>query len=96
MSRPAVKLSVLCRSNMESLLAKIILAETSTLGIRVQTLNRYEAEREVVAVETSFGAARVKVKKEADVIVSVSPEFEDCKEIAQRVNYISARGVQKG
>ena len=27
----------------------------------------------------------VKVKKEADVIVSVSPEFEDCKEIAQRV-----------
>ena len=85
-SRPAVKLSVLCRPNMESLLAKIILEETSTLGIRVQTLNRYEAEREVVAVETSFGAARVKVKKEADVIVSVSPEFEDCKEIAQRVD----------
>jgi uncharacterized protein (DUF111 family) len=49
-------------------------------------MNRYEAEREVIVVETSFGAARVKVKKEAGVIVSVSPEFEDCKEIAQRVD----------
>ena len=83
-NRPAVTLSVLCRPNMESALVKTILEETSTLGVRVQTLNRYEAEREIVSVDTALGAARVKVKKEAGVVVGVSPEYDDCKEIAQR------------
>ncbi len=83
-NRPAVTLSVLCRPNMESALVKTIMEETSTLGVRVQTLNRYEAEREIVSVDTPFGSVRVKLKKEADVIIGVSPEYEDCKEIAQR------------
>ena len=83
-NRPAVTLSVLARPHMESALVKAIMEETSTLGVRVRTLNRYEAEREVVAVDTSLGQARVKVKRLAGSIASLSPEFEDCKEIAQR------------
>ena len=83
-NRPAVTLSVLCRPAMESALVNTILRETSTLGVRVQTLNRYEADREIVSVDTSLGAARVKIKKESNAIVSVSPEYEDCREIAQR------------
>ena len=47
-------------------------------------MKRYEAEREVVSVDTSLGQARVKVKKTEGKIVGLSPEFEDCKEIAQR------------
>ena len=83
-NRPAVTLSVLCRPAMESTLVKAIIDETSTLGVRVQTLNRYEADREIVSVDTSLGGARVKVKKDGDAVLSVSPEYEDCKEIAQR------------
>jgi hypothetical protein len=83
-NRPAVTLSVLCRPPQESALVRVILEESSTLGVRVHPLKRYEAEREVVSIDTSLGQARVKVKKIEAKIVGLSPEFEDCKEIAQR------------
>ena len=83
-NRPAVTLSVLCRPAMESALARTILRETSTLGVRVQAMSRYEAEREIVSVNTSFGLVRVKLKKDGGAILSVSPEYDDCREIAHR------------
>jgi uncharacterized protein (TIGR00299 family) protein len=83
-NRPAVTLSVLCRPPMASALTKVVLKESTTLGVRVHPLTRYEAGREVVSVDTSLGTVRVKVKKMEARIVGVSPEFEDCKEIAQR------------
>lgn len=83
-NRPAVTLSVICRLGMESTLAGAILEETSTLGVRVQTLGRYEAEREVIAVETTLGHVGVKVKRVDGRIAGLSPEFEDCREIALR------------
>ena len=81
-NRPAVTLSVICRPGMESALAGAILEETSTLGVRVHSLRRYEADREVVAVNTSLGQARVKVKRMDGRLAGLSPEFEDCREIA--------------
>jgi len=83
-NRPAVALSVICRPSLESALIKVIMAESSTLGVRVHSLKRHEAEREVITVDTSLGQARVKVKKLEGKITSLSPEFEDCKEIAER------------
>ncbi|MBF8267082.1 MAG: hypothetical protein HW388_590 [Dehalococcoidia bacterium] len=83
-NRPAVTLSALCRPALESSLIKVILEESSTLGVRVHPLKRYEAEREVVVVDTSLGKARVKVKRVEGRTLGLSAEFEDCKEIAQR------------
>jgi uncharacterized protein (DUF111 family) len=83
-NRPAIALSVICRPFLESALIKVIMTETSTLGVRVHSLKRHEAEREVITLDTSLGQARVKVKKLEGKITSLSPEFEDCKEIAER------------
>ena len=83
-NRPAVTLSVICRPGTESALASVILEETSTLGVRVHSLRRYEAEREVVSVSTVLGRAGVKVKRVDGRIAGLSPEFEDCREIALR------------
>ena len=83
-NRPAVALSVICRPPLESALTKMIFEESSTLGVRVHSLRRYEAERNVLTMETSLGQVRVKVKKIEGRVVSLSPEFEDCKEIAER------------
>jgi hypothetical protein len=83
-NRPAVALSVICRPSLEPTLIKVILEESSTLGVRVHPLKRHEAEREVVSVHTSLGRTRVKVKKVEGKIVSISPEFEDCKGAAER------------
>jgi len=79
--RPGVLLSVLAaRSVMEPLL-RIVFSETSTLGVRIQPLERRKVKREVRTVKTSWGDVRAKV-----VLVNgaerITPEYEECKRIA--------------
>ena len=62
-NRPGTMISALASSHMESALARMMLRETSTLGVRVRPVARYEADREVVSVETSLGPMAVKVKR---------------------------------
>ena len=80
--RPAVMLSVLAPAPKEPELTGIIMRETTTLGIRVRRVERRVAERESMTVETSLGQVRVKVKKYNGDVLSVSPEYDDCKKIA--------------
>ncbi|MFA5400794.1 MAG: nickel pincer cofactor biosynthesis protein LarC [Dehalococcoidia bacterium] len=81
-NRPAVMLSVLCPADAESKLAETIMRETSTLGIRVRPVNRHIAGRDIVEFESSYGKVRVKVKRFDDEIVSIAPEYDECKKIA--------------
>ena len=81
--RPAVMLSVLVGRELVDNAAELILKETSTLGIRRRPVRRYEAEREVVQVDTDFGKVAVKLKKLGGRVVQVSPEYEECRAIAR-------------
>ena len=81
--RTGVMLSALVEPGIEPQAVDLVLRETTTLGVRVTPVHRYEAERESVAVETSIGAASVKVKRLGGRGVSLSPEFEDCRRIAR-------------
>ena len=83
--RPGVTLSVLCRPNLESDLVNIILSESTTLGVRVNQVYRHEMEREIVQITTSIGKVSVKLKKMRDNTTGISPEYEDCKELADRL-----------
>jgi uncharacterized protein (TIGR00299 family) protein len=83
-NRPAVMLSVLCREALETDLVRIILRETSTLGVRVRDVGRYEAEREVFEFESSLGKAAVKVKRLPGEPPRIAPEYEVCRELARR------------
>ena len=82
-NRPAVALSVICKSDISDFMAKLVLKNSSTLGVRFQLLNRYEAKREIIGVDTFIGEARVKLKYVDGQISGVSPEFEDCRVIAE-------------
>ena len=81
-NRPATMLSALVPLELESRAARLILRETSTLGVRVRPVPRYEAEREMVTVTTTFGEVSVKVKVIDGTNVAVAPEYEDCRQIA--------------
>ena len=61
---------------------ELILRETTTLGVRVRPIVRYEADREFRTLETSLGRASIKVKIVGGEPVSVSPEYEDCRRLA--------------
>jgi uncharacterized protein (TIGR00299 family) protein len=83
-NRPAVMLSVLSQEALESQVAGILLRETSTLGVRVRDVGRYEAEREVFEFESSLGPAAVKVKRLSGEPPRLAPEYEVCKALAQK------------
>lgn len=81
-NRPAVMLSVIVSADMESDAVALIMRETSTLGVRVRPLERIEAGREVMRIDTSLGSAAVKLKRINDAVVSAAPEYEDARRIA--------------
>lgn len=81
--RSAVVLSVICSEANEERVARLILRETSTLGVRVRPVHRWEAEREMFEFESSLGPAAVKVKRLPGERPQISPEFEACRRIAE-------------
>jgi pyridinium-3,5-bisthiocarboxylic acid mononucleotide nickel chelatase len=60
-----------------------LLRHSTTLGVRMTTVQRVLAQRRIVEVKTSLGTARVKVKELGGKPVEVSPEYEDCRRIAR-------------
>jgi uncharacterized protein (TIGR00299 family) protein len=82
-NRPAVMLSVLCHEAQESEVVAILLRETSTLGVRVRDVRRYEADRDVMQFESSLGPAAVKVKRLPGEPPRVAPEYDICRRLAQ-------------
>jgi uncharacterized protein (TIGR00299 family) protein len=91
-NRPGIKLSVLVRAEDEARLAQLLLRESSTLGMRVLPVGRYEAERRMDTVTTPFGDIAVKLKIIEGEVVGAVPEYEPCKTAAQ-AHGISTREV---
>jgi len=81
-NRPAVMLSVLARPESQGAIVETILQETSTLGLRVQPVERHHAAREIVKFDSSLGKVSVKLKRLEGRVASLSPEYEDCRRIA--------------
>jgi len=81
-NRPAVMLSVLAPGDAESRLAETVMRETSTLGIRVRPIFRHIAGRDIVEIDSTYGKVKVKVKRFKDEVLSISPEYDECRRIA--------------
>jgi uncharacterized protein (TIGR00299 family) protein len=81
--RPGVLLSVLASLHLEARLAGLMLRETTTLGVRVLPVRRWEAGRQIQEVETGFGVVRVKLKELDGQVVAAVPEYEDCVRLAE-------------
>ena len=81
-NRPATMLSAIVSQSDERDAVDMILRESTTLGVRVRPVARYEADREIRSVDTSLGTVSVKVKIVGGEPVSASPEYEDCRRLA--------------
>ncbi len=84
-NRPAVKLSVLCLPEDEPRLTKVILSETTTLGVRSYTAERSIMERDKVIVVTPYGEVSFKRAAGYDT-QKAAPEYEDLKKLAKENN----------
>jgi uncharacterized protein (TIGR00299 family) protein len=81
-NRPGMLLSVICHSEHEDAVARVLMRETSTLGVRVMPVRRHEAQRESFTFESSLGPAAVKLKRLPGEPPRAAPEYEACRELA--------------
>lgn len=81
--RPAQMLSVLMHPQDLPVLEKIILTETTTLGLRYYDVARHCSERSFISVELPQGTVKVKYSAANGQILNIAPEFEDCRKLAE-------------
>jgi pyridinium-3,5-bisthiocarboxylic acid mononucleotide nickel chelatase len=91
-NRPGVVLTVLCVEENASELARILLRETTTFGVRMHRAGRLKLRRELHVRETPYGSVRIKMGFLGDELVQAMPEYESCREVAQRAG-VSVRDV---
>jgi len=84
--RPGIKLSILCKDDDKEGLIKLIMKETTTIGLRFHEVKRRVLQREIKLMDTEFGKVRVKFSRLGDEILKATPEYEDCKRIAKKLN----------
>jgi uncharacterized protein (TIGR00299 family) protein len=82
-NRPATLLRVLCQPGDADALMAILFAETSTLGVRRQSVTRHCLTRTTHTVETPYGPVRVKVAYWGEGQVKAAPEYDDCRRLAE-------------
>lgn len=81
-NRPGTLLAVLCRPDDTAALMDLIFVETTTLGVRQQSVLRRHLPRQIVTVPTRFGPVRVKVARLNDRLTRLAPEYDDCHRLA--------------
>ena len=100
--RPAATLSVLVGPGEEHAVRDVLFAETTTLGMRRRTTEKWVLPREFVNVEVSGSTIRVKVSRAQGAIVGVAPEYADCARVARETGrplkdvYAAAEAAARG
>jgi uncharacterized protein (TIGR00299 family) protein len=82
--RPALTVSTLCAGSDREAVGAVLLAESTTIGLRYHHVGRRVLAREHVEVETPYGGIRVKVAREGERALNAVPEYEDCRAAARR------------
>ena len=83
-SRAGTLLKVLCTPDRSAALSRIIFAETTTLGIRCMQCDRGALRRRMVSAPTAYGDIAVKVGTLDGVVMTRHPEYEECRQVAER------------
>lgn len=84
--RPAILLSILCERSQVDPLLDTIFQETTSIGVRIREVSRKKLTREIKTVETAYGKIRIKVSKREDEVLTATPEYEDCRRLAEEKN----------
>lgn len=92
--RPGQVLEVLAEPDRADELAAFILANTSSIGVRMSRMQRIILPREPCTVKTPFGEVAAKVVQLPGGSRRIKPEYESCRERAQE-NNVSVQEVYR-
>lgn len=76
-NRPGYQLNVICTEDLKDVLLGIIFKQTTTIGVRIQHMERAVLPREIRKVSTSLGEIRVKTVTLPDGNRRSYPEYDD-------------------
>ena len=88
--RPGVKICCICRPDDRDKFADLLLMHTTTIGVRMQRMQRKTLRRRVETLETEFGPVEVKFAEGCGVSKHKA-EFESAAKIARERNIPIAR-----
>jgi len=83
-NRPGFLVRVLARPSQRLALARVLFAESTTVGVRSVEYDRLLLYRESKTVKTRYGKIRVKLVRSPDGRREASPEYDDCKAAARK------------
>lgn len=81
--RPATLIRVIGEPDSREALGRLLLRETSTIGVRTYPVSRMMLPRQMRTVQTRFGAITVKVVQVPGAGDRISPEYRDCHQAAR-------------
>jgi len=80
--RPGLLLTVLVPAEARARACDVLFRETTTIGVRYQTMARETLERHWTDVAVEGGRVRIKVSGRGGEVLNAAPEFDDCLRIA--------------
>jgi len=81
--RPGIVVTCLALPERRDDLSRVLFEESTTIGVRWSEWRRTPLAREVVTLQTSYGAIRFKVSRLQGRVVTVTPEFSEVARIAR-------------
>ena len=95
--RPAHTLSVLVTSANADAVRRVILTETTAIGLREFPITKHAADREFTSVDVDGRRISIKLARYDGQVVNVQPEYEDvvtaAAELKQPVKVVLARAI---
>jgi uncharacterized protein (TIGR00299 family) protein len=84
--RPGLVIAALCHRSQADAVARAMLGETTTIGLRRRPVDRIERPRRTIELQTPYGVVPVKVSEGPYGPAQAKPEFDRCAELARAQN----------
>ena len=82
-NRPGTLVQVLCKKHSREAIAKRLLSESTSLGVRYFEVQRQILARKPVKVLTDWGEVQAKRAIDPEGNVRIIPEYDDCRRVAK-------------
>jgi pyridinium-3,5-bisthiocarboxylic acid mononucleotide nickel chelatase len=82
-NRPGVKVTIISEPFRVQTLSRLLLRESSAIGVRYHSVERLKLRRENRTFVSSLGEVSVKLVYEGGKLLRVTPEYECCRKIAR-------------
>ena len=81
-NRPGWKICILTTKENQNEHLNILFQETTTIGIRIHSIERIALQRKFIQLTTQYGNINTKVSLLNGKIITIKPEYDDCSTIA--------------